>query len=263
MIFDADAHLTTTGEGILVDELLRKMDKCGVDKSIIWLQPPYMRYIDEGNKYIYDSMKTHSDRLYGIGWVDPHLGRQQSIDMIKRCYEEYGLYGMKLNGAQNTFYIDSENLAMPLIDEIAKYNKPLALHIGADAYDTTHPFRLGKIADKYPELPILMVHMGGVSIPSLANAAIEIAAEHKNITLIGSASQYTAILRAIKTLGADRVCYGSDTPFFLMRVEVAAWNAMLEGEVTQEEKDKLMGGNIARVLNIAINSTIIEASHLK
>jgi hypothetical protein len=61
-----------------------------------------------------------------------------------------------------------------------------------------------------------------------------------------------AILKAIKTLGADRVCFGSDTPFELMHVEVAKYQALLEGEVTPQEKQLIMAGNIARLMGLDI-----------
>jgi predicted TIM-barrel fold metal-dependent hydrolase len=59
-----------------------------------------------------------------------------------------------------------------------------------------------------------------------------------------------SILRGIKVLGAERVCFGSDSPFALMHVEVAMYHALLEGEVTEEEKADIMGRNVLRVLGI-------------
>jgi len=224
------------------------MDRAGVDKALTWLQPPYLRHIDESNAYVCRAMREHPGRVLGFGWADPNLGIEQAKAMVRRCIYDYGFYGVKLNGAQNNFYIDDSQLVLPVIEEIARIGKPLAFHCGADAYEATHPFRIGKIAALYPELPIIMVHMGGASFHDLSNAAIEIAAAHPNITLIGSAVRSQAILKAIKTLGAHRVCFGSDTPFELMHVEVAKYNAMLDGEVTAAEKQLIMSGNIARVL---------------
>ncbi|MGI8643128.1 MAG: amidohydrolase family protein, partial [Thermomicrobiales bacterium] len=72
------------------------------------------------------------------------------------------------------------------------------------------------------------------------------------ITLIGSTVKARPILTAIKTLGADRVCFGSDTPFELMHVELAKYRALLEGEVTEEEQGGVLGGNIARLLALPV-----------
>lgn len=255
MIIDADCHVSPTLEGgnsIKIDELLRRMDKAGVDKALTWLQPPYLREIDESNRYIFEATKKHHDRILGFGWADPNLGIEKAKDTVKKCIYEYGFHGCKLNGAQNNFYIDDPRLSLPIIEEIAKTGRVLALHVGADAYEQTHPFRVGKIAKLFPEIQILMVHMGGASFQDLSNAAIEVAQDNKNINLIGSAIRSIPILKAVKTLGASRVCFGSDTPFELMNVEVAKYNAMLEGFVTKEEKEQIMFLNIARILKIKL-----------
>ena len=251
MIIDADCHVSPTPEGgvsIGIDELLRRMDRAGVDKALTWLQPPYRREIDAANAYVHRAAREHPDRVVGFGWADPNLGVGAAVACARRCVEEYGFPGVKLNGAQNSFYIDDASRSLPVIEEIARLGAVLAFHVGADAFERTHPFRVAKIARRFPELPILMVHMGGVGHADLTNAAIEFAGECANLTLIGSAARTAAILKAIRTLGAERVCFGSDTPFEPMHVELARYRAMLDGEVDDDGKACVLGGNIARVL---------------
>jgi hypothetical protein len=228
MIIDADTHISPTGEdamAITYDELLRRMDRAGVDKALTWLRPPYMREIAESNAYVYEAMWQHPDRILGFGWADPRLGLDKAKEAVRHCIYEYGFYGVKLNGAQNSFYIDHPDVSLPVVEEIARM---------------------------FPEVHILMVHMGGVAYHDLSSAAIEMAQECPNLTLIGSAVRAQAILKAIKTLGACRVCFGSDTPFELMHVEVAKYHALLDGEVTPEEKQMIMAGNIARLMGLDI-----------
>jgi predicted TIM-barrel fold metal-dependent hydrolase len=253
LIIDADTHISPTGEdasAITIDELLCRMDRAGVTKALTWLRPPYMREIDESNAYVHQAMQQHPDRILGFGWADPRLGLDKAREAVKRCIEDYGFYGVKLNGAQNSYYIDDPTVSLPVVEEIAKTGKPLAFHVGTDAFEATHPFRVAKIARMYPEVQILMVHMGGVGYADLSNAAIEMARECPNLTLIGSAVRAVAVLKAVRILGADRVCFGSDTPFALMHVELAKYNALLDGEVAPEEKQMIMAGNIARLMGI-------------
>lgn len=61
-----------------------------------------------------------------------------------------------------------------------------------------------------------------------------------------------AILKAIKTLGTDRVCFGSDTPFQFVHVELAKYMALLKDEVDQEGLTAILGGNIMRILGLQI-----------
>ncbi len=250
MIFDADVHLSLTEpNGQTAEELLRQMDACGVDKSMVWLMPPYFRHIDNANQYVYESAKAHPDRLTPFGWVDPHVGLEEGLKTVRRCLEDYCMPGVKLNGAQNAFYIDDTDLVDPLIGEIERHGAALALHIGADFYEFTHPYRAAKIAARHPKLRILMVHMGGAGAkPDLANPCIEFAARHHNMLLVGSAIPYKQALKAIKTLGAHRVCFGSDSPFAIQKVEVAAYKALLQDTVTDTERALVMGENIKSFL---------------
>ena len=253
MIIDADVHISPTPEGdnsITIDELLRRMDRAGVDRAVTWLQPPYMRTVAASNDYVRAAMRAHPDRILGFGWIDPRLGVSRAQESVSELLDGYGFYGVKLNGAQNDYYVDDPDLSLPVIGQIARTGKPLALHVGADAYERTHPFRVGKIAALFPDLPILAVHMGGAAFADLSDAMIEIAEAHRNITLVGSAVRARPILKAIRTLGARRVCFGSDTPFELMHVEVAKYRALLEGEVSETEQTEVMGGNIARLLGV-------------
>ena len=252
MIVDADCHISPLKEGVNIaaDELLRRMDRAGVDKALVWLTPPYRREIDESNAYVSQAVRAHPDRLLGFGWADPRLGVQKAREMARKCLFQYGFHGVKLNGAQNDFFIDDPKLSLPLVEEIAKTGKLLAFHCGVDAYERTHPFRIAKIARQFPETKILCVHMGGVGFPDMSRAAIEMAQECPNLYLVGSMVLHTSVLDAIKTLGASRVCFGSDTPFALMHVCVAEYNALLDGEVTQEERDQIMGGNLLGLLGV-------------
>lgn len=255
MIIDADTHISPTGEdamAITIEELVRRLDRAGVDRALTWLRPPYMREIDDSNAYVHEATQRYPDRILGFGWADPHLGLENAKEAIRRCIDDYGFYGVKLNGAQNSYYIDDPKLSLPLVEEIARTGKLLAFHVGTDAYETTHPFRVAKVARMFPELQILMVHMGGVAHHDLSNAAIEIARECPNLFLVGSGVRSRAILKAIKTLGAERVCFGSDTPFEVTHVEVAKYHALLEGEVTPQEKQLIMAGNIARLMGLDI-----------
>ncbi len=255
MIIDADCHISPTPEGgnsIRVEELIGRMDRAGVERAVTWLQPPYMRDVAPGNAYVRQAAERFPERILPFGWADPNLGVGKAKDTARRCVEEYDFHGVKLNGAQNSFYIDDPRLSIPVIEEIARLGTILAFHVGADAFEQTHPFRVAKIAELFPELPILMVHMGGVGHADLTNAAIEFAQQCPNLTLVGSAVRTNAVLKAIRVLGAKRVCFGSDTPFEPMHVELARCRAMLDGEVSAEEKAQVTGGNIARLFGLPL-----------
>ena len=253
-IVDADVHISPYGEGnrISADEAVRRMDRSVVDKGLCWLQPPYLKHLEESNEYVFQAGLQWPDRIIGFGWANPRLGVGKAKETVRKCVEEYGFPGVKLNGAQDGYPIDDPEVAMPVIEQIAAAGKVLAFHVGADAFENTHPFRVAKIAEAFPATKILMVHMGGVGHADLTRSAIEFASRHPNLFLIGSAVRSSAILAAIDTLGADRVCFGSDTPFEPMHVEAARYQALL-GDLPEQARQRVMGRNILRILGRSEN----------
>ncbi|MGE5223238.1 MAG: amidohydrolase family protein [Omnitrophica WOR_2 bacterium] len=252
MIIDADCHLSSRkfdGLALTAPDLIHRMDRAGVQRALVWLKPPYNKDIDPENEAVHEAMRAYPDRLLGFGWANPQLGRQHALDTIRRCFEEYGFYGIKFNGAQDYYVIDDETI-LPFIEAASKYGKPVAFHIGADYYENTHPYRLGHIASLFPETQFLMVHMGGAGMPTLDRSAVETAQKYPNITLIGSGIHEMAILRAVQTLGSGRLCFGSDTPFRLMHVQLAMYRALLR-DTPPADQEQILGGNLARVLNLS------------
>jgi hypothetical protein len=57
-------------------------------------------------------------------------------------------------------------------------------------------------------------------------------------------------LKAVQVLGAERVCFGSDTPFDLMNVEIARYKAMFENFISTSDANLIMGNNIAHLLGL-------------
>lgn len=249
MIIDADVHLSPYREdgGLSPEYVVECMDRAGVDKALCWLQPPYIRLLDEATEYIRQAALRYPDRFLPFGWADPRLGVDDCVRLCGRCLKEYGFYGMKLNGAQNDFSLADERID-PIIECVAGYGKVLALHIG-DENNNTHPMKAARIAQKWPELPILMVHMGGAAC-NMEDMCIEAARDNPNMFLVGSSVDYPHVLRAIRTLGAERVLFGSDVPFSVMEADAAGYRAFLRAYCTPDERELVMGGNIRRILKI-------------
>jgi len=230
--------------------LLQYMDEAGVDKALCWVHRPYSRNrMPEVEKYVYESTKRYSDRLIGYGWIDPMLGKAESMELLDRCLNEYGFPGVKFNGCQNEHFCDDDDIVMPLIEKIAKAGCSVAFHTGGDAPDQTSPYRVGRIAKLYPEMKVLMVHIGcGGSSYDLSRSAIEVAQECPNVYLVGSDMRTLPLMNAMKKVGPNRICFGSDAPFESMKVELARYKAMFEKELSAEDFEKVMSGNILRFL---------------
>ena len=125
----------------------------------------------------------------------------------------------------------------------------LGFHIGADYPEYTSPLRAENVAKRFPGMPVLMIHMGGAGTPDVSESVIEAAGRNPNMYLIGSAISVDKVKQAIDVLGADRVMFGSDTPFADPSEVLLRYEEML-ASYSEEVKQKVMGLNAKRLFRL-------------
>lgn len=245
---DADTHISSekTSIRISAEQLVEQMDRIGISRSLVWLHPNQREDEDcdfeAQNRYIYESSQRYPDRLLPVGWVNPRVYDFSQIqEQILRQTGEYGFQGIKMNGAQNFYDLLDPIISLPVIEAIARQHVFLAFH--SDANIKTHPDKIASLAGLYPEVPILLVHMGQPA----CQAAIAAAEQHDNILLIGSGMPVLSpVLMAVRTLGSKRVCFGSDAPFSDAETAAANYRSLLEGQISDSEMEDVIGGNLLR-----------------
>jgi uncharacterized protein len=252
MIIDSDTHISKGAGDFTLESHIEDMTVAGIDKTLCWLSPHH--YSDEtgvlsGNRYVAAAMDKYPDRIIGFGWADPTFGLETAKAAATQCVEEFGLKGVKMNGAQNNFYIDDPEVGYPLAEHIASLETILAFHIGPDAYERTHPYRAARIAAEFPEMPVLMVHMG-MTDKEMNRSVIDAAKRCPNMYLVGSATTDDLILDAVKELGADRVLFGSDRPFRKMMVMKSMYETGLTDELSADEMGLIMGENARKLFGV-------------
>lgn len=251
-LFDADTHMSpyrNFDKSINAEQWENLMEKAGVDQAIAWLLPQGVEDVTESNKYIGTVARTNR-RIIPFGWANIREGVDKAKSDAERCMREYGCKGVKLNGAQNEYFIDSPE-AMEVMKVIADEKGIVAFHIGADYPDFTDPIRAERAARAFPETKFLMVHMGGASMPDVSENVIKIAGRNPNMYLIGSAIPVEKVKIALDTLGPDRILFGSDTPFY-SAVDVKAEYDRMLSVYSVDVRKKVMGENARRLFNLPL-----------
>jgi predicted TIM-barrel fold metal-dependent hydrolase len=115
-------------------------------------------------------------------------------------------------------FLPTDEVVLPIMDEARKRRVTVAIHSGHPPFSL--PWSIGELAELYPDVRIVMLHMGhghGVYI----QAAINAAKRHDNIILETSGMpMHTKIKEAVKQVGEERVVFGSDYPFHHHSVEL-------------------------------------------
>lgn len=249
MLIDAHCHIGKSWLGwqrneVAIEKLLNIYEKLRID--MFCLSSFQIIYdIETGNREIYDLKEKYPGKIIGFGIICPR-DRKRARDEVKRCIDEYGFKGIKLHPSINNYMIDS-NLVDPVLELACTKSLPVLIHSEQDEF--SHPRMIGTIAERYPEIKIIIAHMGGDAWLE----SIEMAKKYKNIFMdtSGVSDEIYIIPSAIEIAGANRIVWGTDAPDLNIAVELAKITTLdLYSIISQKQKDLILGENIAGILNM-------------
>jgi len=131
-------------------DILRLEDQAGIDRAII--VPACQVWPD--NEGLTTAIRGY-DRLIGCAIINPQFG-EKAVRELERCVREWGIKGLKL---MPTFHGYPVNAAVvdPLVRKARDLGIPLTVHSGSW---NAEPLQISVLADRYPEVPIIMEHSG-------------------------------------------------------------------------------------------------------
>lgn len=235
-IIDAHAHIGYIGGwadvGITEEELIAQMDEFNIEKTAL---------CNEDNDLTLDVMKRHPGRIIGCVYVNP-LNQKTVDDMDK--YIEAGFAAVKLNPLRHAYCADAE-IIDAVMEKAEKYNAPVCIHSGHPPYSL--PWQVGLLAERHPNVKLMMIHMGhghGVYI----DAAIKMALRYPNIYLEMSGMPMPSKIReAYERVGAERIMFGTDTPFHHPTVEM---QKVITSGLDKEAQEKIFYENAAKFFGV-------------
>jgi predicted TIM-barrel fold metal-dependent hydrolase len=237
IIIDAHNHIgTRAGTVHTGGELVSKMDVTGVDRAVIF---PFV----EGNfdnEAVREAAKQFPNRLIPFCAVNPW--QSDAADEIRRCVTASGFRGLKLHPTINGFHLSDATLVDPLFRVAEELAIPVIVHGASDVFNG--PAEFAVMAARFPQVPLLMAHMGffwGVDL------AIDFARQFNNLYLETSRVPVFEIRRAIQALGAEKVIWGTDSPFVDYEWEI---QKMKRAAIEITGYEDIVGGNMAKLLRL-------------
>lgn len=228
--FDAHAHIGEfPGWAALsgnAKELVSIMDVHSVEKAVIF-------YPD--NNLVRRAVKAYPERLLGCVWPDPY--DPGSAETVRKALSTWGFKGVKLHPLFGA-YLPNDDVVHPIMEEARRAKRPVLIHSGHEPFSL--PWSIGELADVFPDVTIVMLHMGGGN-GIYIQAAIDTAKRHDNIMLETShVTMYTKVKEAVQKVGEERVMYGSDYPFGETTIEVRRITA---AGLTESQLDSVFYAN--------------------
>ncbi len=269
---------------------LKALDRMGIDVQAISPSPILLFYWEEPavaahfcrrqNEAIRQVVNQFSDRFVGFGSV-PLQSVADAIAIAEEA-KAMGLKGLEIGNAVGETPLDDPSFE-PFFEAAERLDLLLFVHPlegGVDADDPLAPilgnelqftFRttlmvermmLKGMFERYPNLRFCLSHGGGLLAFNIwrLDHSYSLRADLKKIVprkpseylkklYFDSIVHSAAALRyLVQTVGADRVAVGTDYPMAMGDFEAVAKVKALD--LTAEEREKILGANAARALNL-------------
>ena len=200
------------------ETLLARMDRHGVEKTIL------MRgNFPAPNAAMAEILKRHPDRFVAFSSWDaeapagtPPRETAKGLAALERGLTEYGFLGAGEFDLARFMPLPPERAYegyLSTIELCRHHKKPIMFHTSYDggkvpmAYK--NPIMLEPLAFEYPDVPMLVCHMGKHDV-TFFEYAMMLARKCKNVYLTTSNTRRDFIERAVEEIGPERLIFGSD-----------------------------------------------------
>ncbi len=247
MLIDAHAHIGQSLFGVRnpVEDLLASMEEHQIDQAILVPLKPVDYHFGPENDRVAQAVRDHPETFFGFARVDPWQG-DRAVAELRRGIDELGLIGLYLHPFEEQFAANDE-LSFPLLRVLEERGLPLML---AGGYPTfSHPSQINDLAAQFPGLTIIATHGGQINISGmLLGDALKTMRNNPNVIMETSGIYREDFIEdTIAELGADRVVWGSNTPYMDQGFETLRVRL---GHLDDETKRKIGRTNIQRICRL-------------
>jgi len=249
-----------------VDEALDCADQAGIHGLVMqgwyWNDPGLMTL---HNDYMADARRRHPDRLAAFASINPKFGESAAVAEIERC-RAMGFSGIGELGPGGNGYDFLDPDFVSVLECADHYGLPVCIHCGepvGHAYagrDTTSLAPLPDLARRFPNLKLILAHLGG-GLPFYAMNP-KLGGDMNNVYYDTAANPLLYAIRSIKAVismvGADKLLYGSDFPLLLypsrnrkMDFSMFLTDIRENAALSQAELDLFLSDNFRSLLSLS------------
>ena len=207
------------------------------------------------NRWLVDLAKAHDELLPFVAidpWaLSPGENRAHLLDLVASG----GARGVKIHPVIQRFEAADERL-WPAFETCAELDLPVVAHAGPSRGSVQHgePAAFAGVLQRFPGLKLILAHLGGGAWSQLERFARDFpnayfdCSEILHWTGADGAPTPDRLARLIREIGAHRVLFGSDFPWYDLDASIHALDRL--PKLADEEKAAIAGLNAARLLGI-------------
>ncbi len=197
------------------------------------------------NEKLFNEIKGQKEfKFYFAAWINPE---DKELD----GFLEKNLRGISLFKIHPSVQKKrvTDNSYKKYIESALENKKPVVIHCGRwkEVASYEHALELSK---KYPDLKIILAHLGGDQPSLYLECASEVKKINSNNIYLGTESvrEFYFVNKVVKTVGADKVIFGSDYNLGLPKMYIPIVESL---DITESDKELIFSGNLLRILNNA------------
>ena len=205
------------------------------------------------NEWVCDLARRHDELIPFVG-VDPGILSPEEMDAhVREMAQERGAKGVKVHPVSQGFYMHDPRMS-GVWRACVELDLPVIAHVGpaksGDQYATPEAF--APVMQSFPELTIVMAHMGGGTwrqLPEFAEAhpsAYYDICEIIEWTGAPRAPTDLDLAKLILRVGPEKVMMGSDFPWYSILHTVERVHGL--PLLTEEQRSLILGGNAPEFL---------------
>ena len=224
------------------EDFVKYLDKTGVQRGIINSQRSYGVKPEEfiaGNREVARNVEKYKGRFTGACVVNPQF-IDEALKEIEYCHDQLGFVWVgELCNYMVPYNYSIKEFEM-LVEHVVKLNMVLALH--------TEHGEMEYISQKFPQATIAFAHFGDDREYDDIFKRIDMVAKNPNFYLdtSGYGHDRVGVLEyAVKSIGPDRVLFGSD---FTINDPSTVIARIKNSFLSNEQKQKIFSGNLEALL---------------
>jgi predicted TIM-barrel fold metal-dependent hydrolase len=266
------AKASTTYADPTGEKLLLSMDEAGIDFTCICAvdnadNPVLTEDLAQTqNRIIGQIAQENPNRVLALAGIDPR--RPNAVDMLKQCFEEFGIKGLKYH--PDSGYNPAGPESYKLLEFLQESKGILLTHTGPlmppARAKFSDPMLLADLAVDFPELKVIAAHMGQINWRPWAALASHQPTLHGDLAMWDAFAfgHYELFCRELRDLidyaGISKVLFGTDNPIFSIVIPTKDWIQLLRDlpknapkgiTFTEQEVDAILGGNAAALLGLS------------
>jgi predicted TIM-barrel fold metal-dependent hydrolase len=248
-IVDVHAHIgrtVTSDIGQSVDEWVSLMAAAGIDQAVIsvaagGVQAEGIADTRRANDAIAAAVRDRPDLFpLGLASVEVRHG-DAGLAEVRRVFDDLGLGGLAFHATFEGFTVSSPAFAA-VLDAVGDRRALVLVHSTPDA--KASPGAIAEVAGRYPHLEFVMGHP--VFTPEQRTDAVTALHSTSNLSLdIAYQSDPATTTFFVRELGAERILFGSDAPFFSPEAVIASVG---EAEIGENARSLILAGNAERLI---------------